>query len=128
MRILTGFLIISACFAQTQVGPRIWPTATFSSPPTVATGTVLIFTDASSVGVCAGTGTALATCRWSGSAWQAVGGGSGGGGVSGLTTGTFPKATSATTIGDSPITDDGTTVAVGGSRNLAVGNTLLDTL
>ena len=79
MRILTGFLIISACFAQTQVGPRIWPTATFASPPTVATGTVLIFTDASSVGVCAGTGTALATCRWSGSAWQAVGGGSGSG-------------------------------------------------
>jgi hypothetical protein len=38
---------------------------------------VFLFTDASAVGTCAGGGTSLATCRWSGSDWQAVGGGAG---------------------------------------------------
>jgi hypothetical protein len=55
------------------------PTSTFASPPSsAATGSVYIFTDASAVGTCSGGGSALATCRWSGSAWSAVGGGGGG--------------------------------------------------
>lgn len=41
-------------------------------------------------------------------AWNAV---SGGGGISGLTTNVIPKATSATTIGDSSVTDNGTTIS-----------------
>lgn len=43
------------------------------------------------------------------------------GGISGLTTNTIPKATSATTIGNSSVTDDGTTVTVG--INFAVTGT-----
>jgi hypothetical protein len=43
------------------------------------------------------------------------------GGLSGLTTNTIPKATSATTIGNSDVTDDGTTVTVG--VNFAVTGT-----
>jgi hypothetical protein len=45
--------------------------------------------------------------------------------ISGLTTGTIPEATSPTALGNSPITDNGTAVTVGGGRNLAVGNTVL---
>src|ERR1017187_6414292 len=52
------------------------PAATFASPPSSpATGLVYVFTDASSVGVCSGGESALATCRYSGSVWQATGGG-----------------------------------------------------
>ncbi len=59
------------------------PTATFASPPSApVTGSVYVFTDASSVGTCSGGGSALATCRWTGSAWSATGGGGGGGGGS----------------------------------------------
>src|ERR1035441_1620693 len=57
------------------------PSSTFASPPSSpATGSVYIFTDAGAVGTCSGGGSALATCRWSGSAWAAVGGGGAGGG------------------------------------------------
>jgi hypothetical protein len=52
------------------------PTSTFASPPSSPLGgSVYIFTDASAVGSCSGGGSALAFCRWSGSAWTAVGGG-----------------------------------------------------
>src|ERR1019366_8210347 len=54
------------------------PTSTFASPPSSPlTGSVYIFTDASAVGTCSGGGSALATCRWSGGAWAALGGGGG---------------------------------------------------
>jgi hypothetical protein len=85
-------LTAAACFAQSKgnVGQTglvdahganwIPPTSTFASPPaSPATGAVYIFTDAGATGTCSGGGSALATCRWSGSAWQAVGGGGGGG-------------------------------------------------
>lgn len=46
------------------------PSTTFASPPaSPLTGSVYLFTDASSAGNCAGTGSFLAICRWSGSAW-----------------------------------------------------------
>ena len=80
-------LIGTVCFAQgkqnvVQTGivdahgaSWIPPTSTFASPPSSpATGSVYIFTDAGAVGTCSGGGTSLATCRWSGSAWLAVGG------------------------------------------------------
>lgn len=82
------FALAISCFGQGKrnvietgtVDARgaVWlpPHATFASPPSLPpTGAVFLFTDASATGTCAGTGTALATCRWSGSAWQAVGGG-----------------------------------------------------
>src|SRR6266536_5617963 len=89
-RFAIGLLLVSACFGQgkknvVQTGvvdarSSTWipPTATFASAPaSPATGSVYLFTDASATGSCAGGGTALATCRWSGSEWQAVGGGGG---------------------------------------------------
>lgn len=55
--------------------------------------------------------------------WQAPSGG-GGGGISGLTTNYIPKATSASTIGDSRITDDGTTIGVIGPGSASNGASL----
>jgi hypothetical protein len=98
MRFIIALSIAGACFGQgkqniIQTGlvdahgaSWIFPGAMFASPPsTPATGSVYVFTDASAVGTCSGGGNALATCRWSGSAWAAVGGGGGGvpGGASG---------------------------------------------
>ena len=93
-------ILILASFAFAQKSNRIetgtvdahaanWipPTDTFASPPaSPPTGAVYIFTDATSLGTCSGGGTARATCRWNGSAWEATGGGGsgGGGGAGGL--------------------------------------------
>ena len=90
-RFAIGPLLVIACFGQgksnvVQKGVVdahganwVAPTATFASPPSSpATGSVYIFTDASSSGTCTGGGSSLANCRWSGVAWQAVGGGGGG--------------------------------------------------
>jgi hypothetical protein len=76
--------LATTAYVDTGLSALPWQAtnATFASPPSSpVTGSVYIFTDASAVGTCAGTGTSLATCRWSGSAWQAVSGGSGGGTV-----------------------------------------------
>ena len=94
MRCIVVLLIAAACFGQArqnvvQTGTvdargANWlpPSSTFASPPaTPVTGSVYIFTDASAVGACSGGGSSLATCRWSGSAWAAVGGGGGVGGA-----------------------------------------------
>src|ERR1035437_6184058 len=91
MRFTIALMFAAACFGQGKqnvvqtgiVDARganwIPPTSTFASPPSSpATGSVYIFTDASAVGTCSGGGSALAACRWSGSAWSAVGGGGGG--------------------------------------------------
>jgi hypothetical protein len=88
MRFIILLSIASACFGQGQqnvvqtgiVDARganwLPPSSTFTNPPSSpATGSVYIFTDAGAVGTCSGGGSALATCRWSGSAWAAVGGG-----------------------------------------------------
>jgi hypothetical protein len=93
VRLMIALSFASACFGQgkqntLQTGVVdahganwIPPTSTFASPPTSpATGAVYIFTDAGVVGTCSGGGNALATCRWSGTAWSAVSGGAGGGG------------------------------------------------
>src|SRR5664280_1064993 len=98
MRFTITLLTAVVCFGQgkqnvVQTGTVdahganwIPPTSAFAGPPsTPAVGSVYIFTDASAVGTCSGGGSALATCRWSGSAWQAVGGG--GGGTAGGSTG-----------------------------------------
>ncbi len=50
------------------------PTTTFASPPTAATGSVYVFTDALFPGAAVGGGSSLSTCRWSGSAWVSTGG------------------------------------------------------
>ena len=85
MRFTIALMFAATCYPQATVTQNraatndIPPTATFASPPaSPATGAVYIFTDASAVGTCAGAGTALATCRWSGSVWQAVSGGGSG--------------------------------------------------
>ena len=94
MRCMVVLLTAAACFSQSKVNVgqarlvdayganRLPPTSTFASPPSSPpSGAVYIFTDASAVGACSGGGSSLATCRWSDSAWQVVGGsGSGGGG------------------------------------------------
>ncbi len=87
MKTLILFFIAVSCFAQgkanvVQTGlvnaanaNWIPPTSTFASPPaSPATGSLYVFTDASASGTCAGTGSALAYCRWSGSAWVSVSG------------------------------------------------------
>lgn len=88
MRFVVGLLVAAACFGQgkqnvVQTGlvdayAANWipPTSTFAGPPaSPATGSVYVFTDANAPGTYAGGGSALAICRWSGSAWAAVSGG-----------------------------------------------------
>lgn len=85
MRILLSLLLATVCFAQgkknvIETGTingvssnRILPTYTFASPPSSPpTGAVYVFTDAAISGGCAGTGSAFAICRWSGSVWQSL--------------------------------------------------------
>ena len=100
MRFTIALMFAVACFGQgnmnlVQTGVvdahgANWvpPAATFASPPsTPLTGSVYIFTDASATGTCSGGGSALASCRWSGSAWTALSGSGGGGGAAGGSTG-----------------------------------------
>lgn len=88
MRFITAVFIAAACFGQgkqnvVQTGlvdahgaSWIPPTSTFASPPSAPlNGSVYLFTDANAVGTCAGGGSALSLCRWSGSLWTALGGG-----------------------------------------------------
>lgn len=97
MRLTIALTFAIACFGQSKQNVRqtgvvdahganwIPPASTFATPPgTPLTGSVYIFTDASAAGICSGGGSALASCRWSGSAWTALGGG---GGVAGGSTG-----------------------------------------
>lgn len=112
MRVLILALTLTvSCFGQgkknlvetgvTDAHAATWipPHATFASPPvSPPTGSTFLFTDASATGTCGGTGTALATCRWSGTAWQAVGG-AGGGVTSPCTTGTISSANIAALSG-----------------------------
>jgi hypothetical protein len=92
MSLISALAISVACFGQgkqnmVQTGmvdahgaSWIPPTSTFAAtPPSPTPGSVYIFTDASAVGACSGGGTALASCRWSGSAWSPVSGGTSGG-------------------------------------------------
>jgi hypothetical protein len=122
MRLTIMFLAAAACFGQgkqnvVQTGTVdahganwIPPTSTFASPPSsAATGSVYIFTDASAVGTCSGGGSALATCRWSGSAWAAVGGG-GGGGTAGGSTGQMQVNSGGSFAGQPSIFSGGTLV------------------
>lgn len=68
-----------------------------------------------------GTGTVRAYGAKGATASAPPGSGTTGGGVFGLTAGAIPIATSPTTLGNSQFTDNGTTVTLGGGRNLAVG-------
>lgn len=81
MKTLLLILISLPLFAQQEDGPRVQKTYTLASPPTVVAGTVLIFSDSATLGSCTPGGSALATCRWNGSAWQPTAGGGGGGGA-----------------------------------------------
>jgi hypothetical protein len=59
------------------------PTATFASPPTSPqSGQVFLFTDASSLGTCSGSGSSFAFCRYNGSSYAAITAAGGGGGSS----------------------------------------------
>lgn len=121
MKIILALLISATCFGQgkqnvIQTGTvdahsAVWipPTATFASPPSSPpTGAVFTFTDAATVGSCTGGGSALATCRWSGSAYQAVGGGGGGGGTPGGSDGQAQINSSGAFAGQASIWSGGT--------------------
>ena len=114
MRFIVALSIAAACFGQARqnvvqtgmVDARganwLPPSSTFASPPaSPATGSVYIFTDAIALGTCSGGGSSLATCRWSGSAWAAVGGGgASGGGVGALSAITAASGTNTIANGD----------------------------
>lgn len=53
--------------------------------------------------------------------WVQGGGGGGGGGVSGLTTNRIPKASSATSLADGPVTASGNNISVAGSITTGTG-------
>ena len=123
MRFIIALSIAGACFGQgkqniVQTGlvdahgaSWIFPSATFASPPSApVTGSVYVFTDASAVGTCSGGGSALATCRWSGSAWSAVGGGGGGGGAPGGASGQVQVNSGGAFGGQTSIFSGGTKV------------------
>ena len=89
-RFVIGLILVTGCFGQgkknvVQTGVidargATWvpPAARFAAPPsTPPTGAVYVFNDAAALGTCTGGGSALATCLWNGSDWQAVGGGGG---------------------------------------------------
>jgi hypothetical protein len=120
MRAIVVLSIAIACFGQGRqnivqtgiVDARranwIPPASTFANPPSSpATGSVYIFTDASAVGACSGGGSALATCRWSGGAWAAVGGG-GVGGTAGGSDGQVQVNSGGSFAGQSSIVSRGT--------------------
>ena len=120
MRFSILLMFAAACFGQgkqnvSQTGVVdahganwIPPTAAFaSSPSSPATGSVYIFTDASAVGTCSGGGSALASCRWSGNAWAAVGGG---GGAAGGSTGQVQVNSGGSFAGQSSVLSGGTLV------------------
>src|SRR5450759_1665390 len=133
MRFTVALMFAAACFGQgkqnvIQTGVVdahganwIPPTSTFASlPSSAATGSVYLFTDASATGTCSGGGSALATCRWSGSAWQAVGGGGGGGTAAGSdgqmqinSSGSFAGQTFGLDGGGSRVSQRGTECATG---------------
>jgi len=133
MRFTVALMFAAACFGQgkqnvSQTGVVdahganwIPPTSTFASPPSSPlTGSVYIFTDASAVGTCSGGGSAIATCRWSGSAWIAVGGGGGGGTAGGSTgqmqvnsSGAFAGQAFGLSGGGSRVSQRGTECATG---------------
>ena len=59
------------------------PEATFAGAPTSPSiGQVFVFTDAQAAGTCSGGGSARALCRYTGSTYEALGGGTGGPGSS----------------------------------------------
>ena len=134
MRFVITLLGAAACFGQgkqnvVQSGivdahgaNWIPPASTFAAPPsTPLTGSVYIFTDASAAGTCSGGGSALASCRWSGSAWTALSGGGGGGGAAGGSTGqmqvnsggSFAGQSSGLAGGGSAVSQRGTECATG---------------
>lgn len=103
--------LFTPCFGQimstTQSGNLIPRNATFASPPSApATGSEYTFTDASATGVCSGGGSAIAKCRWSGSAWQTFSGTGGGTGTV-TSVGLVGTANQLTVTGTSPITSSG---------------------
>ena len=122
MRLAISVLMAAACFGQgkqnvVQTGMVdahganwIPPTARFASQPgSPATGSVYIFTDASAVGACSGGGSALATCRWSGTSWEAVGGGGGGAAAAG-SSGQMQVNSSGSFAGQASVYSGGTLV------------------
>jgi hypothetical protein len=133
MRFTVALMFAAACFGQgkqnvSQTGVVdahganwIPPTSTFASPPSSPlTGSVYILMDASAVGTCSGGGSAIATCRWSGSAWIAVGGGGGGGTAGGSTgqmqvnsSGAFAGQAFGLSGGGSRVSQRGTECATG---------------
>lgn len=91
----------------TSTVAKLPPAASCNS--TGSSSCIRIVTDGNSSSDCTvGGGSTRVQCSSNGTVWSALGGS--GGGISGLTTSVIPKATAATTIGDS-LLDDGLTTA-----------------
>lgn len=86
---------------------------------------VAIVTDAATAGSCtSGSGSARAWCRDTGSVWESIGdGGSGGGTINSGATNVIPKYVASTTIDDSLLSDDGTTLAYSGTGGMSLSGT-----
>lgn len=88
-------------------------------PGTPSAGDTVIVTDDSAVGACdSGAGSAQSLCQYNGSAWVSLGDGGSGGGSGTINSGVtniIPKYTASTTIDDSLLSDDGTTLTYGGT-------------
>jgi hypothetical protein len=95
-------LCISALFGQTiDTNPRGLTSIVFANLGTPANGTIVYCSDCTQASPTASGGTGAVVRRENG-AWN---GNPSGGGLSGLSTNTIPKATSATTIGNSSIVE-----------------------
>lgn len=115
----TGICTFVAPAITTKVNlPRV--TALPGSP---STGDTVIVTDDSAIGACdSAAGNSVTLCQYNGASWVALGDGAGAGSLSGLSTNTIPKATSASTIANSLLTDNGTTLAYTGTGGIQTGS------
>ena len=120
MRHLAPALVILVTLAATFAiaGPGLGISKDASLAGTGSNGSPL------GVSISCGAGSAVRSV--SGGTVTCVAASGGGGGISGLTTNTVPKATSSTAIGDSSVTDNGTTWAINTNKvsvTEASGNT-----
>jgi hypothetical protein len=102
-----------------------WPSVT-ALPGSPATGDVVVVTDDSAVGACdSSAGSARSLCRYNGSAWQSLGDGGSGSGITNSAGNNIVMKSDGTNAVASSITDDGTTVTIGGASTGILG--LIDT-
>jgi hypothetical protein len=93
-------------------------------PGSPSTGDTVVVTDDSAVGACdSAAGSARTLCHYNGSAWQSLGdgGSGGGGGITNSAGNNVVMKSDGTNAVASSITDDGTTVTIGGAGTGLLG-------